>query len=243
MILDPIEVTSLKAACTQKLKQAILAGDYKVNERLPSERDLAKMLGVSRPVVHQAILELEQIGLIRIEPRSGTYVNDYRRDGSIALLTTLLEYSEGILNPNLLRSLIETRMLIEQETARLAAEQRTTQQLVNLKALLNTWDQARGDSIQAMVEYDFNFHLEIALASGNEMYPLLINSLKSVHQNLAGKFYTSIINTSILEEVLGFHKNLISAIEDNDPDRASQTMAEMLKHGEKHLNKLVQEED
>ena len=50
VLIEQIEAVSLKKACIQKLQEAILSGEFSIGERLPSERDLAKMLGVSRPM-------------------------------------------------------------------------------------------------------------------------------------------------------------------------------------------------
>ena len=121
----PLEVLSLKNACVQQLEALILSGELKINEKLPSERDLAAKLQISRPVLHEALVDLAAKGLVRIEARRGVFVNDYRTHGSCALLSSLLAFHENKLDTNFENSLLEMRFLVEVETAGLAAERST----------------------------------------------------------------------------------------------------------------------
>ena len=82
--MEPLQVPSLKDACIAKLEELILSGELQIGERLPAERKLADSLAVSRPVVHQAIVDLAAKGLVEIVPRKGVFVSDYRTTGSCA---------------------------------------------------------------------------------------------------------------------------------------------------------------
>ena len=74
----------------------VLSNQLPVGELLPSERELALQMGVSRPVVHDGLMDLASKGLVTIKPRVGTYVNDYRKEGSIAMLSTLINHQPHI---------------------------------------------------------------------------------------------------------------------------------------------------
>ena len=84
-ILQPLRTASLKEAFIERLEELILSGEVSIGEKLPSERALAEKLGVSRPVVHEGLVELAARGLVTLKPRVGAEVNDYRRQGSLAL--------------------------------------------------------------------------------------------------------------------------------------------------------------
>lgn len=232
--IEPIETISLKDACIQQLEAFILAGKLRAGQRLPSERDLAAQLGVSRPVLHQAILALDVKGLVQIEPRRGVFVSDFRKDGSIALLTTLMSHGEGAYQPDLLNSLMAARALIEVETAQLAAQHRSAADLDELGALLV---QSRGleNDVAGLVAYDFSIHQRVAIASGNLMYPLIINSLKSVHANLAGTFYRAYAKGAVVRQVKNDHAELVLAIQERESQKAGAIMRKLLEDGEKYL--------
>lgn len=237
--IEPIQKTSLKEACIQQLESLLLAGEFIPGERLPSERDLASQLGVSRPVLHQAIVALDAKGLVQIEPRRGVFVCDFRKDGSIPLLTTLMNHTEAEYQPDLLASLMAARILIEVETARLAAENRTTSDMIELEKLLLEGRALSSDDIHGLVDYDFAIHQLVAIASNNLMYPMIINSLKSVHTNLAGEFYQAYRGSEVIDQVKVDHAKLVAAIRDRNSDIAGETMRRLLKDGEDHLMRTL----
>lgn len=238
-MIEPIKSVSLKDACIAKLEGLILSGAFEAGERLPSERDLALQLGVSRPVLHQAIVALDAKGLVQIEPRRGVFICDYRRDGSIPLYTTLMAHSDGAYMPELLSSLMAARILIETETARLAAQNRSDVDLSALQALIEKGQGFDRDQVESLVAYDFEFHQNVAIVSGNLMYPLMINSLKNVHTNLAGNFYRAYIGDAVAAEVITYHTELVNAIRQQDVQLSGEIMVAMLEHGEVNLLKIL----
>lgn len=79
---------------------------------------------------------------------------------------------------------------------------------------------------------DFNFHHLVALASGNHVYPLLINSFKQCYLNLTGQFYA---DSAVVPVVFGFHKEMVKAFEDKDDVKAVRIAKRMLEHGAEQL--------
>jgi len=239
--LQPLQVPSLKSACVTQLEHLVLSGKLKINEKLPPERELAAQLQVSRPIVHQAIVDLASKGLVTIIPRQGTIVNDYRVTGSFALLSSLLTYHEGQLDPEFFTSLLDMRFVFEGEIARCAALHRTDDNLEKLDQILKHEKQIEITAPLQRVDLDFNFHQQLALASGNLVYPLLLNSFKPVYTNLTAEFYTFAEQTAICE-VYAFHEQIIEALKENNPVCSSDTMHKMLKHGADNLQKIKQDQ-
>lgn len=233
--IEPVRVQSLKEACVARLEELILSGGLKIGERLPPERDFAARIGVSRPVLHEALVDLDAKGLVRIVPRRGVFVSDYRRSGSMTMLSSLLAYHDGQLDPAFTQSLIDMRLVVETETARLAARNRTEEQLTEFRTLLDDEQRASYCDPQLLTDLDFSFHLSIAIASGNLVYPLMINSFRAVYTSLTGEFFRTYCGTPVVDTVRQFHVQIVDALERKDSEGAVRTMSAILKHGEAYL--------
>lgn len=231
-LLKPIRTESLKEIFVKRFEELILSGKFPIGQKLPSERELALQLNVSRPVVHEGLVDLAAKGLVTMIPRVGTIVNDYRRQGSLVLLNSLVNYHQGSLDPGLLISLLDMRQLFEVETTRLAALHRNREQLDALRTLLREEDAVDHHDVEAICKLDFDFHHLLALASGNQIYPLLINSFKHCYVNLAGQFFA---DPAVVPAVFDFHKKLVKAVEDKDDQSAAGIMRRMLDHGAQTL--------
>jgi DNA-binding FadR family transcriptional regulator len=234
--LKPVRTESLKDVCVKRFEELILSGAVRVGERLPPERDMAQQLGVSRPVVHEALVDIAAKGLISMIPRQGAVVNDYRREGSLELLNSLLNYNEGKLDPKLLEGLLNMRMLVETENARLAAKNRTDEHLEQLRELRRRENETSVNDVEALVALDFEFHLLLAIATDNLLYPLLLNSFKPIYTNLARQFFR---NPEVVSSVFAYHGQLAAAIEALDGSRAETVMREMLANGEDRLRQII----
>jgi GntR family transcriptional regulator, transcriptional repressor for pyruvate dehydrogenase complex len=233
-MLQPLKTESLKDLFVSRFEQLILSGELSIGEKLPPERELALRLGVSRPVVHEGLVELAARGLVAIRPRKGTVVNDFRKEGSLALLNSLVNYQGG-LDPALLENLLDMRTLFETEVARLAARHRTDAQLQAIGAVLEAEKAARGDMARFSA-LDFDFHHALAMASGNDLYTLLLNSFRQIYRHLAGQFYSL---PRVARAVLTFHEDILAAVEQQNADAAAEAMGRMLDHGRQRLHQVI----
>ena len=235
-ILSPLKAESLKEVFVSRFEEFILSGKLAIGQKLPSERELALQLGVSRPVVHEGLVDLAAKGLVTIKPRVGTVINDYRKQGSLAILSSLINYHDGAIEPKLLNSMLEMRLLFEVEAAELAALRRNGGHMVAFREILEKEKQAGVRKLEKIVKLDFEFHHLIAMASGNIVYPLLINSFRQVYTNLSRQFFT---NKKNIPDVFRFHHEMVEAIEKKDSVLSAGIMRQMLDHGEKHLKEII----
>ena len=235
--LEPLQAPSLKEVFVSKFEALILSGEFSAGQRLPSERDLAARLGVSRPVVHSGLAELATRGMVTMRPRVGTVVNDYRTSGSLSLLSSLMNFHGGAIEPALLGGLLDMRRLVEVETARLAAIHRSEEDLTQLVDLLAKARSLSPQQTANLVEADFSFHHRIALASGNVVYPMLLRSFEPAYRGIASEFFSI---PGILAEVHQLQEKLVSAIDQKDSGRACSAMEALIAHGaevlENHFN-------
>jgi GntR family transcriptional regulator, transcriptional repressor for pyruvate dehydrogenase complex len=235
-MLAPLKAESLKEVFISRFEDLILTGRLTKGQKLPPERELALQLGVSRPVVHEGLLDLAVKGLVTMKPRVGTVVNDYRREGSLAILESLVKFRQGNLEPELLDSLIDTRALVEIETARLASLNRTEEHLSLFREILGQEKALATADIEGITKLDFEFHHLIALASGNLIYPLLVNSFRPVYTTFTAIFFS---DPAVLPVTFAFHERLVEAIARREPGEAEKIMSEVLAHGRDHLIKTV----
>ncbi len=235
MPIELLNVRSLKEACTLRLEELILSGELQAGARLPAERDLAVRLGVSRPVLHEALVDLAGKGLVSILPRRGVRINDFRKSGSTAILSSLLEYHQGALDPAFVQSLFAMRMLVETETARLAALHASPTQRQELEALLEREAKMERGDTAALTALDFEFHLLVSLASANLVYPLILNSFQKVYTAFTGLFFAKWGATPVVDEVFAFHRQLVEAICAGRSQEAALIMTKLLSHGEQRL--------
>ncbi len=234
--MQPIRVRSLKEEFISRFEGLILSGTFPVGRRLPSERDLAKQLGVSRPVVHEGLLDLAAKGLVTMIPRRGAMVSDYRKTGSLELLISLFTFAEDSLDPALLSSILRLRILVETDIAVLAAANRSDDDVSGLKEILVEEGETERMSPAEIAELDYRFHHLLALSSGNIVYPLLMNSLKTLYTGILETFYQ---DRGVLPEVLRWHREIVAAVLERDGETASERMTRMLTFSESELGRII----
>jgi len=233
---EPSATRGRKEEFIAKFEELILSGRFGPGDRLPPERELALSLGASRPVVHAALGCLAARGLVRIEARQGVFVADWRREGSVEMLLSIMSYSGGDLSPRLFDSFLEARVFFETETARLAASRRSAAQLDELERLVAKERLLESREPPDVTALDYAFHLDVALASGNDVYPLLMNSLKQIYERILDRFYT---DQSVIPEVFALHRNLVAAISSRDEEESEAIMRRILEYGERNLRRIL----
>lgn len=234
--LKPLKTESLVDIFIRRFEELILSEKLSIGDKLLSERELAMQLGVSRSVVHEGLIELEARGLVKMKPRVGTFVSDYRRNGSLTLLNSLVEYTSGIPGPDILESMLKMRLLFEGETASLAALNRTKENLEEFKFIIDEEKSCKRYDLELILSLDFQFHLLTAISSGNMIYSLMLNSFKEVYTNLTKEFFK---DGTAVDFVFSHHEKFFKAVEKRDEKSAVKIMKEIIAHGEQHLKKTL----
>lgn len=190
-----------------QLQARIAGGEYKPDERLPSESELCKAFGVSRPVIREALMSLQALGLTTSQPGIGTFVVSDR----VGVPLLLGRYSPAHVR--------EVRRCIEIPAARLAAERRGDRDVGEIAAILARMDDA--DNPARRNQLDASFHIAIARSSGNPLIVKLVEDMRSVLEEhslaAARKPYR---RRAASEE----HRAIYDAIVDRDPDAAAAAM-------------------
>jgi GntR family transcriptional repressor for pyruvate dehydrogenase complex len=176
MKFTKISTPSLKELFINQLETMILSGKIPIGEKLPSERELSESMQVSRAVVNAGIVELARKGFLIIKPRVGTFVADYRRNGTLENLISIMNYNGGVLRDAEIRSILELRIAFETLAVELSIPKITEEEIAKLKEYVNQIKETK--SIEAASEYAFQFQHELACLSGNTLLPLIVSSFK-----------------------------------------------------------------
>ncbi len=212
---------SLVDEVVDNLSQFIEQSGLDFGERLPTEAQLVKQLGVSRNALREAVRRLETVGLVQVLHGQGMYVGG--RDG-LAGCTKLFRSAMSMSGRNLTEA-AELRCVLEQHTVRRAAELATPAQIAELRVALDRM--GRNDqSIEEAVRADFEFHRKIAEVTGNQ----LMLSLMTILEELL-----LLVMSIATEKPRDFRQNqelhipIWESLRDGDPAAAEQAMREHMR--------------
>ncbi|GAA6209805.1 FCD domain-containing protein [Cognatishimia sp. WU-CL00825] len=217
-LFQPINQSSVVQAVTEQIETLILNGILKDGARLPSERDLAERMNVSRPKVREAIKQLESDGLILVRHGEGNFIAPLLGTAmSDALIQLYARHTSAF------HDYLEFRLEQERFAARLAAERATVHDRTILTEVMKLLDKAHADQDSAASERaDIQFHSAIVDAGHNS---LLVHTMSSIYalskQNI---FYNRAMLRSIDgtgEILLQQHHDICDAIINRDPDGAA----------------------
>ncbi len=205
----------------KQIRGLITSGQIKPGDRLPSERKLAERLGVGRTHVRDAIAKLEFYGILKTMPQSGTVVAGIGITALESLITDVLKLENSDF-----ASLVETRVLLEIQAARFAAERRTVDDIITIQKALDAYSEKERNNEPAEAE-DLLFHLKIAEAGKN-------NVLKSLMMIITPDIVYNFTELEICKDgrfnqAMEEHKVILQHILDKNPDLAAKAMEEHLK--------------
>ncbi len=192
----------------KQITQLIKSGELKPGDKLPPERQMAELMGVSRPALKQTISILEAMGIVESRQGDGNYI---------------LPYQNKIFNPIILsfyaergnmEDILEVRYILEVQNARIAAKKRTDQQL---KELYDFLENMKGyKTLEERMVLNSEFHLMLIKIGGN---PLLINFYESIIDLIAEQI-TSTDGSNFYES----HKEIVDLIKEQNAKEAEKAM-------------------
>ncbi len=201
-----------------QIKNEIKNGELKPGEKLPPERELAKLLGVSRTSIRESIQALAFSGYLNVIHGKGAFVNDsaLKYDEISNLITNISDFS--------LSSLMEVRIMMEAEFARIAALRGNDDDIKKIKDCYEKMKNA--ESISSFVIEDLGFHMAIAEASHNE----LMNCLMRIFGELLHKETNRIVELSvgIKDSIVSVSYDIVQAINNKQAEEAKELMVKHL---------------
>ena len=155
MKFGEIIAPSIKELFIQKIEGMILSGALKPGERLPTERELADEMNISKTIVHEGIRELSRLGFLDVVSRKGVTVADYAQNGNLDTLMAIMKYNGGYLNTSTAKSLLDVRAFLECPALEALAAHHTQEDIAKLEQLLAETYKAKEDGIHALSQAMF----------------------------------------------------------------------------------------
>ncbi len=206
----------LSARIAAKLERDILAGKLPPGERLPSEEKLCQRFDASRTVIREAIQQLRGRGLLRTLKGSGTFI----ADPSLESLGSAIGTYSALAEDADFHELIDFRIVIESECARLSAEESGERALTKVRAAFAEMERAAGDRT-AFARADIAFHRAIAEGSGNRIYATLLGALEKRCIEYA---QATRGDDDWFGDVIEQHRRILEAVEAAQADEAFDAM-------------------
>lgn len=214
-----VQRESLHSEIARKLIDHLVStSEFRPGSRLPSERELARLLGVGRSVVRETLKSLTLIGLLEVRQGSGTYL----RQPESELLPKVIEWGL-LLGERSVSDLIEARRVVEVALAGFAATRRSDDQIAVLEQRMDAMRVST--SSDEFVEADIGFHLAVAAAGGNAV---LVDVLSSIQALLRVWIRRVIDAAGETDTSRAEHEPILAAIQAGDPEAASAAMADHL---------------
>ncbi|GAA3355343.1 FadR/GntR family transcriptional regulator [Streptomyces antimycoticus] len=210
--LRPMNRQRLYEQVLERLRAYVEEGGLRAGDRLPTERELAQRLGISRASVKQAIVVLEVQGLVEV-----------RQGGGMCLLRDSLDtepVERLVERRRRLPDVLDAREALETKLAELAAERRTDDDLMALQQAL-IWMEDEIESGRHGVEGDRRFHAAVTAAAHS---PLLGEFMRSIADQIAESREESLRQPGRPRRSLGQHQSILDAIAERRPKAAAAAM-------------------
>jgi DNA-binding FadR family transcriptional regulator len=217
----------------RRITGLIVRGEYQPGARLPSEKELTVILGVSRNALREAVRALSLIGVLHVRHGDGTYVTTLDPNALLGGTELAMAFLQG---PTALQ-LYEVRRLLEPPAVALAAARITPERLAELDAYLAAMDADLAFS-DAMVDADVAFQRAIVSSTGNEVLASLISSLSS--RTLRLRVWRGRTDAGNVDVTKREHRAIYQALVDRDPETARVVAAIHIANGEAWLKAAVE---
>ena len=221
-LIQPVRPTKVSSQVAEQIIRLIKEGVFKVGERLPSEKELAERMGVSRASVREALAALEAVGIVEAKVGRGNFVRRSPSAREEAEPLVVLESEAGCLE------IIEARGAFDPVVASLAARNATREDIARLREVYGTMlSLARADRFDEYFSRDKEFHCALAEATHNRLIVAVIKLLadtmdQKLYREFTHNFYLR--TPRELERVAEIHGKVLEAVAAGDARAAARWM-------------------
>ena len=234
MLFQPIKPKKVSSQIAEQIRSSILAGDFSPGDKLPPERELAEMFGVSRPSVREALNVLASSGLVMSYQGGGTVVMSLVETSSGNPLSELIRVEQE-------RALdvIEVRKGLESWTAFYAAERALPEDLRRMEEIVSAMKRNL-EGLSPSEDLDANLHIVIARATHNIVWLHLMQSLFDAMKEFQQGVWRAVYLTGEDHHLLyDHHRIIVEAIKARNAEAARDAMLTHLTFAEQRSNAYI----
>ncbi len=217
-----------------EIEKSILQKKFVPGDKLPTEKEMCEMFGVSRTALREALQMLSIQGLITIRKGSGIYVSEYNSANAVKPMSQYLQMS---LDDALIIQVVEVRKMFEPQIAWMAARNRDEADVKLLEKNLSDLKKSDKYDSEHQGEIDQNFHLKICEATKNPIISLQMDPIFRLMPRIRTIVYSTV--DTALSEAVEFHEQIFASIRDQDADGAREAMMGHLAVAEEHSYKIL----
>jgi GntR family transcriptional repressor for pyruvate dehydrogenase complex len=210
------------------IEEAILNGNLKVGEKLPSEQELADQFGVSRNILREALRDIKARGLVEIKNGAGVYITKPTLADVEGMLNRVI-----VLSDSAIKDYYELRFALEVTACELAAQRISKEKIQELEKIYE--DMKKSISRRSeLTRLDFEFHNTITKATNNNLFCSFLQPLQSIMFYMFNQSYSA----ASQKEALEGHDKILLAFKKKKPDLAREAMINHLKNSERNFVSL-----
>ncbi len=222
---------TLSDRVTDEIEALIVQSRLQIGDKLPAERELAKQFGVSRTVVREAVRALVAKGMLEVRMGSGTIVC---APSAASVSQSMALYLRGNQRQFDFAHVMEVRSLFEVEIAGLAAERHTADDIQKMSVILK--QAVEIDTREKFIQWDMDFHLLLAHATHNDLFPLLLDSVAEVMRTTRAMAFDI---PGAPARSYKYHSAILEQVEKGDRQAARRAMREHLAEAEATLKQAM----
>jgi len=231
-VLQPVS-TGVAQSMVNRILDLVRTGMLRSGDRLPSERDLIEIFGISRPSLREAIRALSTLGVVETRHGGGAYVTDLEARTLLAPLDFFLSLSQSNL-----ADVFESRRIVEIEIVRKAALNATTEDVAILNGMLVAHEKVLTDPVGFRI-LDARFHAQLSQIAGNSVLERIAYGLYNMGLDIRRRATEDV---ALIHRSLGEHTAIVRAIEAGDGPAAVHAIAFHLDHIEASTRAVMEED-
>jgi len=231
--VERIERKAIGQQVVSRILELIRTGSLRAGDRLPAERELIEIFGISRPSLREALRALSTLGVVRSQHGGGAYVSDL----DARTLLAPLDFYISLTKANFAEA-FDSRRVIEIEIVRRASAKADRADVDDLLDIIEAQETVQDDPVGFRI-LDTRFHEKISAIAGNAVLQRIAYGLYNLGLDFQNFDRRARNDPGLISQSTADHSEIAAAIIAHDPDRAAQAMSQHIRNIELSTQRVI----